>query len=103
MLVMLFAFFCAIPVWFIGAASGFWEFAPLIAAYGVKVAGELLLCGYGVIRNNRAGLLLIFPLAELAHIPYLIGITLTGIFGTFEWRGRRTKNFSAEYCETNHD
>lgn len=47
--------------------------------------------------------MLIFPLAEVLHIPYIIGVTLKGFFGSFEWRGRRTAAVSPECRENVND
>ena len=96
LLTVFFAFFSSVSFWMLAAISGVLGFGPLIAGYGLKTAGDILLAGYGVIRNGRPGLLSLFPLAEVLHVPYILGVTLKGFFGTFEWRGRRTGAMNVE-------
>jgi len=99
LLTVFFAFFASLSFWMLAAISGVLGFGPLIAGYGLKTAGDILLVGYGVIRNGRPGLLALFPLAEVIHMPYILGVTLKGFFGTFEWRGRRTGAVNVESGE----
>ena len=68
---------------------------PLMVALGLKVTGDCLLTGYGIIAAGRPRLLALILVAELLHVPYIIGVTLAGVFGTFEWRGRKTRAMSA--------
>ena len=98
-----FVFFTAVPIWFFTALFGVFGFGPLIAGFGMKLAGDILLTFYGVIKIERVKLMLVFPLAEVLHIPYIIGVTLKGFYGSFEWRGRRTTAVSPEYRENVND
>ena len=72
LLVVFFVFFTTALLWLTGAASGIFGFRSLIVGYGFKTVGDLLLCGYGVIGNGRPELLVLFPLAEIFHVPYII-------------------------------
>jgi cellulose synthase/poly-beta-1,6-N-acetylglucosamine synthase-like glycosyltransferase len=103
LMAVFFSFFCVIPVWLVLALLQKATFLPLILSFGLKTAGDLLLTGYGVIRTGRPELMLMFPLAEIIHVPYIIGVTLKGFFGSFEWRGRHTGAVSLEYGENTHD
>ena len=49
---------------------------------------DALLTFRGLLSAGKPGLMLVFPIAELIHIPYLIVVTLRGLFGTYMWRGR---------------
>ncbi|HUT63895.1 MAG TPA: glycosyltransferase [Anaerolineae bacterium] len=90
LLYVFFTFFVMVCLWLVAALFGIWGFVPFMVGYGCKVAGDALLCGYGVIKYGRPALLGMFPVAEILHIPYILGVTLKGQFGSFEWRGRRT-------------
>jgi len=96
LLTVFFAFFASVSLWLLAAISGVLGFGPLLAGFGLKTAGDILLAGYGIIRNGRPGLLFLLPLAEVLHVPYILGVTLKGFFGTFEWRGRRTGAINVE-------
>ena len=96
LLAMFFVFFTGMVVWLAAALLGQASFGPLLAALGLKAAGDLLLTGYGVLNTGRPGLMLVFPLAECIHVPYIISVVLKGVFGSFEWRGRRTGAVSIE-------
>jgi cellulose synthase/poly-beta-1,6-N-acetylglucosamine synthase-like glycosyltransferase len=85
-----FLFFAAVPIGILAAMAGLAGYGALAAGYGMKAAGDALLAGYGVFRAGRGEILLVFPLAELLHVPYILGVTLNGFFGRFEWKGRRT-------------
>ncbi len=89
LLAVFFVFFSTVLLWPALVLFGNYGLLPFIAGYGFKTAGDLLLCGYGVISHGRPGLLLLFPLAEVLHVPYIIYVTLRGLFGSFDWRGRR--------------
>ncbi len=86
-----FVFFLAGAGWFAGALAGRLPWAPFLAAWALKITGDALLCGYGVVRNGRPGLLMLLPVAEILHVPYIIVVTLRGTFGSFEWQGRRIR------------
>lgn len=90
LLVIFFVFFTCITVWLAGALFGQVSLVPLFAVFSVKAAGDLLLTGYGVLNIGRPGLMLVFPLAECIHVPYIIVVVIKGLFGSFEWRGRRS-------------
>jgi glycosyltransferase involved in cell wall biosynthesis len=90
LLAVIFMFFAAVPVAAVCSIAGCMGWGALAAGYGMKTAGDALLCGYGLARSGKARLMLVFPLAELFHTPYILGVTLNGFFGRFEWRGRRT-------------
>ncbi len=98
-----FVFFTAVPLWLLLALLGFSGFGPLIWGFGMKAAGDFILTLYGAIKMRRLRLMLIFPAAEILHIPYIIFVTLKGFFGTFEWRGRRSAAVSLECRENVND
>ncbi len=101
LLALFFIFFAAVPVGLVCAASGFTGFGPLAFGYGLKTAGDLLLTSRGLADMGMRRHLRLFPLAELLHAPYIIGVTLKGFFGGFEWRGRRTGAYSGEMERAN--
>jgi len=85
-----FVFFTALLFCVPGVPLGVCGIRVLAAAWCMKVAGDLLLCGFGLVPQRRLRLLFLFPLAEVLHVPYIIYVTLRGLFGTFEWHGRRS-------------
>jgi len=103
LLSMIFIFIAVIPVWLILASLHVVTFTPLLIVYGLKAAGDMLLTGYGVIKNGRPWLMLLFPFAEIMHVPYILGVTVKGFFGTFEWHGRQTGSVNLEYGNKSHD
>ncbi|MFC1650976.1 glycosyltransferase, partial [Candidatus Latescibacterota bacterium] len=96
LLALFFTYFISIPVCLALAVYGFFSFGVLAAGIGLKLAGEILLVYYGLIKIGRRKLMLLFPFAEIFHIPYMIAVNLKGFFGTFEWRGRQAKAVSSE-------
>jgi len=98
-----FAFFTAIPLWLFLTLSGVFGSGVLFAGFGMKLAGDILLVLFGLIKMRHVKLMLLFPLAEVLHIPYIIVVTLKGFFGSFEWRGRQTKAVSHECGEIIND
>ena len=103
LLSVFFGFFVAILIALIFAVFGVFAFLPLIAALSMKIAGDMLLTVFGVIRMRRLKLMLVFPVAEILHIPYIIAVTLKGYFGSFVWRGRRVTAVSLECGENSGD
>ena len=103
LLAAFFVFFTAALIWLLLALSGVFGFDPLIRGFGMKAAGDFILTFYGVVKMRRLRLMLLFPVAVLFHIPYIIFVTLKGFFGTFEWRGRRSNAVSLEYRENVND
>ena len=97
LLTIFFAFFVSVPVWLVLALFGTVGFVPLVAGFVLKVSGDILLTFFGAIKRGQVRLMLIFPVAEVLHIPYIIFVTLHGVFGSFEWRGRRAAAVSPEY------
>ncbi|MBN1291469.1 MAG: glycosyltransferase [Candidatus Latescibacteria bacterium] len=93
----IFTFFVAIPVWLILTLTLSIDSKPVFWALGLKISGDALLTGYGALKSGRPELILLLPVAEILHIPYIIGVTLKGFFGSFEWRGRQTRAISLEY------
>jgi cellulose synthase/poly-beta-1,6-N-acetylglucosamine synthase-like glycosyltransferase len=91
-----FIYFIAIPLCLALAVFGLFDAVTIAAGIGLKIAGEFLLVYYGLIKIGRRRLILLFPFAEIVHIPYMIAVNLKGVFGTFEWRGRTTQAVSAE-------
>ncbi len=91
MLVVIFVFFVMTPLLvtysFISGAG----LLPFLAGYSLKTVGDFLLAGLGVIMRGRPLLVLLFPLAEILHVPYILYVTLKGTFGSFEWHGRRVR------------
>jgi glycosyltransferase involved in cell wall biosynthesis len=92
----IFLFFAAAIAGFLSWAAGLTGFISLAAGMGMKTAGDLLLAGTGVLKTGRPMLLMVFPLAEILHIPYILFVTVRGYFGTFEWHGRKTGAFAAD-------
>lgn len=101
LLTIFFGFFLAAPVGLICAMAGVAGFGPLALGYGLKMTGDLLLVLRGLEEIGKPGLLRLFPLAELLHAPYIIGVTLQGFFGGFEWRGRHTRAINGEMEKVN--
>jgi hypothetical protein len=83
-----FFYFLAIPLWIVGMAVAGWGITPLLAGLGAKIAGDALLTFRGLLNAGKPAPMLVFPVAELFHIPYIILVSLRGMFGTFVWRGR---------------
>ena len=98
-----FAFFAAIPLWLVLTLAGVFSSGILIAGFGMKLAGDILLVLYGLIKIGCLKLMLLLPLAEVLHIPYIIVVTPKGFFGSFEWRGRQTKAISHKRGEIVND
>ena len=97
------AFFAVMPVWLILASLHVVTFTPLLIIYGLKVTCDMLLTGYCAIKNERPWLMLLFPFAEIIHVPYILGVSVRGFFGTFEWHGRQTGAVNIEYGNNPHD
>ncbi|MFA6472407.1 MAG: glycosyltransferase family 2 protein, partial [Candidatus Latescibacterota bacterium] len=93
-LASVFLFFAVVPLGILSWMAGLMGGASLMAGLGMKIAGDLLLAGRGAIKSGNSKLLLVFPLAEIFHIPYILYVTVRGYFGTFEWRGRKTGAFA---------
>ena len=103
LLSLIFIFLAVIPVWLLLASLHIVTFTPLLLVYGLKTAGDMLLTGYGVIKNGRPWLMLLFPFADILHVPYILAVTVRGFFGTFEWHGRQTGAVNIEYGNNPHD
>ncbi len=103
LLSLIFSLFAVMPVWLILASLHVVTFTPLLIVCGLKAGGDMLLAGYGVIKNERPWLMLLFPFAEIVHVPYILGVTVRGFFGTFEWHGRQTGAVNIEYGNNPHD
>lgn len=88
---LIFMFLVLIPLWIVFACAGMAPAFPLYAVLLLKLAGDALLVGYGVMRRGEAGRLLLFPLAEILHVPYILYVVFRGSFGTFHWHGRKVK------------
>ncbi|MFC1540844.1 glycosyltransferase [Candidatus Latescibacterota bacterium] len=99
LLSLFFAYFVALPICLILAVYGAFHIGILSAGIGLKIAGDMTLVLYGLIKIERTKLMLLLPFAEIFHIPYIIAVNLKGFFGTFEWRDRTTKAVSAECGE----
>lgn len=69
-------------------ALGHWIAAPL-ACLAVKAMSEIALLWRGTRLLGGKELLGIFPLWELAHIPYMVVSGVAGLAGGFAWKGRR--------------
>lgn len=91
LLVAFYLFLAALPLWIVAAASGALSWTPLIVGFGLKITGDTLLVGTGLAERGLMGPLVFFPLAELLHVPYILYVAPRGLFGSFEWRGRRVR------------
>ena len=98
MLAALGMFLVMVPVWAILAAIGRVVPEPVLVMLGLKAGADLMVCTFAAIRFRRPGLIAVFPLAEILHIPYIIGVSACGMFGTFEWRGRRVSAAAGTEC-----
>lgn len=87
-LIVFFFYFLAIPTWLAGMAFAGWSLWPVLLGFGIKTAGDALLVFRGLLSMGRLPLALLFPVAEMLHIPYVMVVTLRGVFGTFRWRGQ---------------
>jgi hypothetical protein len=96
LLAVFFVYFTLIPVCLLLAVFG--QFSAGVTAAGIvlKIAGEFPLVFYGLAKTGTKRLMLLFPFAEIVHIPYMIAVNLKGVFGTFEWRGRTSRAVSSE-------
>jgi cellulose synthase/poly-beta-1,6-N-acetylglucosamine synthase-like glycosyltransferase len=75
----------AIPVTlFVGRWAG-----PSLTCLAVKALSEMALLWRGTRLLGGKELLGIFPLWELAHIPYMVLSGVAGLAGGFAWKGRR--------------
>ena len=90
-LFLVYFFNCSLLALFI---SGFWMhdmWWGLIAILFIKIVIELLFI-YPVARfYNKQNLLKLFPLFQPLHIVYTVIAGWLGVFGNFEWKGRRVK------------
>jgi hypothetical protein len=91
-----FLFFAAVPAGLFALSAGLMGYGSLAAGLSMKMTGDLLLAGSGVLRSGKPLLLLVFLLAEILHIPYILFVTVRGYFGSFEWRGRRTGAYASD-------
>lgn len=91
LLTFFFLYFTALLVWFCAAVIGISGFLPFVIGYMFKAAGDLLLTFSGALKMKRKGLMFLFPLAEIVHLPYIIFVVFKAYFGSFEWRGRKVK------------
>lgn len=89
-LAVVFVFLASALLWFFGSIAGLLPFGFLLALLGVKAAADGIVTFTALVPIQRTWLFTLFPLAELLHIPYIIGVSIKGYWGTFEWRGRRT-------------
>lgn len=63
--------------------------APPLACLAVKALSELAVLWRGARMFGRRQLLAIFPLWELAHVPYIAVMGLAGLGGGLTWKNRR--------------
>ena len=68
--------------WVAGWVPGRWVAGGL----ALKILPELLVLWQGLSVLNRRDLLLYLPLAELAHIPYIVLMGFAGFFKLFRWK-----------------
>jgi hypothetical protein len=103
LLAAFYGWFALLLGWGAGAAAGMLPVGPFAAAIGCKLAGDLLLSGWGAVAAGRPELLALFIPAEIVHIPYILVITVRGRLARFEWRGRSAAAVAVEYEESIHD
>ncbi|RMG62444.1 MAG: glycosyltransferase [Calditrichaeota bacterium] len=72
--------------WLAGWVSGRW----LAAGLALKVLPELLVVSQALAVLGRRDLLIYLPLAELAHIPYIVLMGFAGFFKLFRWKPEPT-------------
>jgi cellulose synthase/poly-beta-1,6-N-acetylglucosamine synthase-like glycosyltransferase len=90
-LFLVYFFNCALLALFI---AGFWNYDlwwGLAAALTLKTFVELLFLYPVAIFYNKQDLLKLFPLFQPLHIVYTVIAGWLGVFGSFEWKGRRVK------------
>jgi len=63
--------------------------APPLICLAIKVLSEFALLWRGANLFGRMNLLGMFPLWELAHIPYVVLSGLAGLRGELNWKGRQ--------------
>ncbi len=95
LLAVFFAYFTLIPVCLLLAVFGQFSAGFTAIGIGLKIAGEFPLVFYGLAKTGTKRLLLLFPFAEIVHIPYMIAVNMKGAFGTFKWRGRTARAISS--------
>lgn len=74
--------------------SGFWMNYLLLGFAGILIAKTIveLLFLYPVAKfYNKQNMLYLFPLYQPLHIFYTVIAGWLGVFGSFEWKGRRVK------------
>lgn len=86
----IFLFLASVPVYAICTVAGFLDPWPLAVVLLLKITGDLLPVTHGLMRHGKMRCLRSFLLAECLHIPYIIIISFKGVFGTFDWHGRRS-------------
>ncbi len=64
-------------------------YAPLL--FVVKAAGELILMIPGTRYLKAQRLRKYLVPASVIHLPFIIAVVVTGVFGSFEWKGDRYK------------
>ena len=103
MLAVFFGFFALILLWFAGVLTGALSLTPLIVAVTCKLAGDILLAGYGALIAGRPWLTILVPFAEVLHVPYILAVTVRGRWARFGWRGRTAAAVTLEYGEGGGD
>ena len=63
--------------------------APPLACLAVKAISEMTLLWKGTVLFDRGDMLSIFPLWELAHIPYMALMGMAGLGRGFTWKERQ--------------
>ncbi len=66
--------------------------AALITAWIIKLLFEAGVLLSGMRLLGRFDLLKYFPFAEIVHVPYILIASLTGLFNSITWKGRKIKN-----------
>ena len=67
--------------------GGLW--LPMLVAFGLKIVPEAALLWPACRHFGRARLFVYFLPEQLLHIPYIVILGAAGVFGKYEWKGRK--------------
>ncbi len=61
----------------------------ILCCLGIRIFSEFAIALRSAVYFGRTDLLPYFPLWFIAQIPYIVGVGLSGTFGTFKWKDRQ--------------
>lgn len=91
-LFLIFLFYLSLIIQAVLAVAGYSFFLLLLSfSFLIKLIFEFVIIKKGDNLFSHKNGFLIFLIAELVHIPYIIIASAAGTFGKFTWKGRRIK------------